>query len=168
MKKYFAILLLFLSLYSFTQNKAKGNSKYDKLAYIDAIEVYENVAKKGHKSKELFEKLGNAYYFNGMLDKSKIWYDKLFEFTSEIDAEYYFRYAQSLKAVKDYVNADMMMEKFFQLTNDYRGELYIKNKLYLKEIKGNQEKYKIENNKVVILHSDLIAKEDFNTSFITV
>jgi hypothetical protein len=26
----------------------------------------------------------------------------------------------------------------------------------------------IENNKVVILHSDLIAKEDFNTSFITV
>ena len=145
MKKYFAIILLFLSFCAFSQNKAKGNSKYDKLAYIDAIEVYENVAKKGLKSKELFEKLGNAYYFNGMLDKSKIWYDKLFEFTSDIDAEYYFRYAQSLKAVRDYDKADIMMEQFFQLTNDYRGELYIKNKLYLKEIKGNQERYKIEN-----------------------
>ena len=51
----------------------KADKKYDKYSYIDAIEIYEKVAEKGYKSAELFEKLGNAYYFNGELDKASKW-----------------------------------------------------------------------------------------------
>ena len=144
MKNYIAIILLLSSYLVIGQNEVKGDISYDKLAYIDAIDIYESVASKGYKSKDLLEKLGNAYYFNGMLDKSKQWYDQLFELKQELDPEYYFRYSQSLKAVKDYNKADKMMEKFFELTNDYRGEMYIKNKLYLKDINGSLDRYKIE------------------------
>ena len=85
-----------------------------------------------------------SYYFNGMLDKAKGWYDKLFDLKVDVEPEYYFRYSQSLKSVKDYDKADKMMEKFFELTNDYRGEMYVKNKMYLTEIVDQLDKYKIE------------------------
>lgn len=144
MKKYIVTVLFFLTNYIAAQKETKGNLDYDKLAYIDAIQIYEGVASKGYKSKELFEKLGNAYYFNGILDKSKNWYDKLFDLYQDLDPEYYFRYAQSLKSVKDYKNADKIMQKFFELTNDYRGEMYIKNKLYLKDINDDLDRFAIE------------------------
>ena len=144
MKNNFLIILLLSTLVSFSQNETKANNNYDKLAYIDAIDIYEGVAAKGYKSKDLFQNLGNAYYFNGILDKSKGWYDKLFELNVEVEPEYYFRYSQSLKSVKDYDKADKMMQKFYELTNDYRGEMYVKNKMYLKEIVDKLDLYKIE------------------------
>ena len=144
MKNSFLTFLLFCSFVSFSQKETKANNNYDKLAYIDAIDLYEGVAEKGYKSKDLFQNLGNAYYFNGMLDKAKGWYDKLFDLKVDVEPEYYFRYSQSLKSVKDYDKADKMMEKFFELTNDYRGEMYVKNKMYLTEIVDKLDKFKIE------------------------
>lgn len=121
-----------------------AEKKYEGYSYIDAIAIYEKVAEKGHISVELFQKLGDSYYFNGMLDKSKVWYDKLFQMENQtFDPEYYFRYSQSLKAVKAYKEADKMMEKFYALTNDYRGELYVKNKLYLVDINNSLDKFTI-------------------------
>lgn len=144
MKKYIIVIHLVFSVTVFAQKEVKGNSSYDKLAYIDAIKIYEGVALKGYKSKELFEKLGNAYYYNGLLDKAKNWYDQLFELYEDIEPECYFRYAQTLKSVKDYKQSDKIIEKFFELTNDYRGEMYVKNRLYLKDINGDLDRYTIE------------------------
>jgi len=144
MKNNILIIFLLSVLVSYSQIETKANNNYAKLAYIDAIDIYESVAAKGYKSKDLYQKLANAYYFNGMLDKAKGWYDKLFELNVEIEAEYYFRYSQSLKSVKDYNKADKMLEKFYELTNDYRGELYVKNKMYLTEIIDKLDEYKIE------------------------
>ncbi|MCL9771194.1 OmpA family protein [Flavobacterium sp. HXWNR69] len=121
-----------------------AEKKYEGYSYIDAIAIYEKVAEKGHVSVELFQKLGDSYYFNGMLDKSKVWYDKLFQIENQsLNPEYYFRYSQSLKAVKSYKEADKIMEKFYALTNDYRGELYVKNKLYLVDLNNSLDKYTI-------------------------
>jgi len=132
-----------------------AEKKHEGYSYIDAIAIYEKVAERGHASVELFQKLGDAYYFNGMLDKSKIWYDKLFQMDNQsLDPEYYFRYSQSLKAVKSYKEADKMMEKFYTLTNDYRGELYIKNKLYLVDINNSLDKYTIEDAGINSEYSD--------------
>lgn len=132
-----------------------AEKKYEGYSYIDAIAIYEKVAEKGYTSIELFQKLGDAYYFNGMLDKSKVWYDKLFQLNNQsLDPEYYFRYSQSLKAVKSYNDADKLMEKFYTLTNDYRGELYVKNKLYLVDINYSLDKFTIEDAGINSEYSD--------------
>ena len=153
------ICILFLTCFSLIsaqeQSSKTAEKKYMEYSYIDAIKIYEKVAQSGFSSIELFQKIGDSYYFNGLLDKSKIWYDKLFQLdTNLIDSEYYFRYAQSLKSVKDYNEADKMMEKFYELTNDYRGQLYVKNKLYLSEINNNIEKYTIVNAEINSEFSD--------------
>lgn len=122
----------------------KADKKYDKYSYIDAIEIYEKVAEKGYKSVELFEKLGNAYYFNGELDKASKWYSELFALNQEVDSEYYFRYAQALKAEGNYEKSNQYMELFAQKTDDSRGKLYQQNKDYLTDIDAVSGKYTMD------------------------
>jgi tetratricopeptide (TPR) repeat protein len=111
---YTLLYILSITCCSFGQGVklAKADKKYEKYAYIDAIEIYEKVAEKGYKSVDLFQKLGNAYYFNGNLDKAAKSYDALFALNEEVAPEYYFRYAQTLKAIGNYEKSNQYMELF--------------------------------------------------------
>jgi outer membrane protein OmpA-like peptidoglycan-associated protein/tetratricopeptide (TPR) repeat protein len=122
-----------------------ADKKYDQYAYINAIKTYERIAAKGYKSEEMFQKLGNSYYFNAELEKAAKWYHELFSMTQEVDPEYYYRYAQTLKATGQYAKADEMLLKFSQKSgNDSRAKLFIQNRDYLDEIKANSGRYKIQ------------------------
>ena len=143
------ILLLFvLSVSSGFAQKGKlasADKKFDNLAYIDAIEIYKKVAEKGHKSVDLFQKLGNSYYFNANLLEANKWYGELFALGQEVEPEYYFRYAQTLKSVGDYAKANEYLAKFSQKTaSDNRAKIFEGNKDYLSEIKKNSGRQKIE------------------------
>lgn len=114
MKTRYTLLLICFYFVSFGQisQLKTADKKYEKYSYIDAIQIYEKVADKGYKSAELFKKLGNSYYFNAELDKASKWYEELFKLNEEVEPEYYFRYAQCLKATKDYENANKYFELF--------------------------------------------------------
>ena len=113
-----------LSMYSQKNKEAKADNAYDKFAYVDAIQTYERIVKRGYKSQDLLQKLGNAYYFKADLVNAAKWYNELFELSQYLEPEYYYRYAQSLKAVKDYTKADLMLVKFNELKEtDLRSKL---------------------------------------------
>ena len=145
------VFILALSLNGFLMNAQevkinKADKNYDKFAYVDAIKTYEKVAEKGHKSVEVFQKLGNAYYFQSKLEDANKWYTELFAMNQEVEPEYYFRYAQTLKSVGDYKKADEMMDKFYQKDgSDNRAKIAKSQKDYLSEIKKNSGRYRIEN-----------------------
>lgn len=143
----YVILFGFFSTLSYSQKEREANAdkKYDKYNYVDAIKTYERIAAKGYKSVDLFQKLGNSYYFNSELAKANKYYTELFALKEEIAPEYYYRYSQCLKSVGDYKKADEMLTKFNQKSgNDERGKLFDKNKDYLSEIKKNSGKYTVE------------------------
>ncbi|WP_264549820.1 OmpA family protein [Flavobacterium sp. N2820] len=147
----FIIGFTFLSFGQTTKLKT-ADKKYDTYSYIDAIEIYEKVAEKGYKSVDLFQKLGNAYYFNGELDKASKWYGDLFALNQEVDAEYYFRYAQALKSQENYTKSNEYMELFNKKSPDSRGKLFVQNKDYLSDINAVSGKY-------------TIGKTDINSEF---
>jgi outer membrane protein OmpA-like peptidoglycan-associated protein/tetratricopeptide (TPR) repeat protein len=131
--------------YSQKTSVAAADKKYDRYAYVDAIATYERVANKGYKDSSMFQKLGNAYYFNAELEKAGKWYEQLFEMNQEPEPEYYYRYSQCLKAMGEYAKADKMLEQFNQKSgNDLRAKLFMNNKNYLQEIKNNSGRYFIE------------------------
>lgn len=138
----------FLNFASHAQDQklSKADKLYERYAYIDAIKTYENIAEKGHKSVNLFQKLGNAYYFNSEFEKANKWYSELFALGQELEPEYYYRYSQTLKSVGDYSKADQMLARFTSKnTSDKRANLYKENRNYLQEIKNNSGRYSIEN-----------------------
>jgi tetratricopeptide (TPR) repeat protein len=118
----------------------KADKEFEKFAYVDAIKTYERVFEKGYKSQDMLQRLGNAYYFKADLENAAKWYGELFSITQDVEPEYYFRYAQSLKAIKDYKKADEMMAKFNEKSgNDSRAKLAANNKDYLADIKKIQD-----------------------------
>lgn len=132
-----------------------ANKKYEKLAYIDAIKTYERVAEKGYKSVEMFQKLGNSYYFNADLEKAGKWYAELFAMNRPVEAEYYYRYSQCLKAMGNYIKADAVMTQFNTKSgNDERAILFEKNKNYLEDIKFNSGRFNIDNAGINSEYSD--------------
>ena len=99
--KFWNTLVLCLFASSVMAQKAKltkANKDYEALAYIDASEVYKEVAQSGFKSEELFKKLGNTSYFNANYEDAAKWYAELFTINPDPEAIYFLRYAQALKA----------------------------------------------------------------------
>ena len=140
---------------AFKKIEVKGNKEYEKYAYIDAIKTYERIYERGYKSPDMLVKIGNAYYFNAELEKANKWYAELYAINPEQDAEFYYRYAQTLKAIKENDKADAMLAKFSEKSgNDLRAKLLSKKKDYLAEIKKNSGRYKIENAGINTKYSD--------------
>ena len=126
----------------------KANEMYKNFSYVDAIKIYERIAQKGFVNQEMLESLGNAYYYNAEYKKALPWYEQLFqEGKYKVKPEYYYRYAQTLKSVGDYTEADKMMAKFVQLTNanDTRAALFEENKDYQTVIKNNSGRFQLNN-----------------------
>ncbi|AOW10813.1 OmpA family protein [Flavobacterium gilvum] len=158
MKKTTYIIVFIISMinaYSQKTSLAKGDKKYDQYAYVDAIKTYERIVERGYKSPELLEKLADSYYFKADLPNAAKWYGELYAVNPNLTEEIYHRYAQSLKAIKDYEKADQMMAKFSQLNKeDSRGKLAADQKDYLAIIKKNSGRYIIENLAVNTKYSD--------------
>ncbi|MDA6072750.1 OmpA family protein [Flavobacterium sp. AC] len=160
MKKIILLYITIISAFSinsYSQQKkiASGDKKYDDYAYIDAIKTYERVAEKGYKSADMFKKLANSFYFNSEFDKAAKWYGELFAMNTEVEPEYYYRYAQSLKSTGETAKANQMLDLFNQKVKiDTRGKLYESNKNYLDLIKANSGRYNIENAGINSKYSD--------------
>ena len=137
------------------QNIEKADKNYNNLAYVDAINTYESVAKKGYKSVDLFQKLGNSYYFNAKLKEANKWYAALFDMNQEVEPEYFYRYSQTLKATENYEKADQYLEKFYELAeNDKRATLYKNQKDYKSIIAKNSGRYEVKTTNINSAFSD--------------
>ncbi len=151
---------MFLSVLAFSGSAQKAavkkaDKQYEKFAYIDATKTYERVAEKGYKSADMFEKLGNAYYYNANFEKAAKWYGELFAMNQEVAPEYYYRYSQSLKSIKEYAKADQMMVLFNQKSSeDLRGKIFNDHKNYMDIIKANSGRYNIEDAGINSKYSD--------------
>ncbi|MEH6407416.1 MAG: OmpA family protein [Leeuwenhoekiella sp.] len=144
------LLLLFaLPTHYFAQNNKleQANKKFEQYAFIDAQKIYLKLADEGFESAELFQNLGDSYYFNGGYEDAAKWYGKLInQYASDITPEYFFRYAQTLKAVKDYKQSDVIMSRFRELKGgDSRAELFEEKKDYLKDISYIESTYETKN-----------------------
>jgi outer membrane protein OmpA-like peptidoglycan-associated protein/tetratricopeptide (TPR) repeat protein len=156
-KTLYLIFLAFVTLQITAQKVqiSKADKDFEQYDYVDAIKTYERVFEKGYKSADMLQKLGDSYYFKAELESAAKWYTELFALTQDVAPEYYYRYSQSLKAIKDYNKADQMLLKFNQLSgNDTRAKLAMTQKDYLSEIKKNSGRYVIENAGINSKYSD--------------
>jgi outer membrane protein OmpA-like peptidoglycan-associated protein/tetratricopeptide (TPR) repeat protein len=146
--KYLYTIVLFIasaSLFAQARKVAEAEKEYEKLAYVDAIKTYERIVENGYKSKEVLQHLADSYYFIADLESAAKWYGVLFAFAKEVPPEYYYRYAQSLKAVKNYTKADETMAVFIQKAEgDTRAKLAKEGKNYREQIEHNSGRYAME------------------------
>lgn len=83
-----------------------------KYVKVDIAGTYEKVLEKGYKSPEMLQKVADRLYFDGNLNTAAGYYEKLFDLVKDPDVIYYYRYAQSLKAINQIEKADILMKRF--------------------------------------------------------
>ncbi|GGX24097.1 OmpA family protein [Aquimarina muelleri] len=143
------VVFLLVSFSINAQNLEKKLSKADQVfksyAYVDARAIYLDVAQKGYSSPSLYSKLADSFYFTGNLEDSVEWYKKLIQlYPEDLNPEYLFRYAQSLKSVERYKEADTIMHQFYTITkNDKRANFFAKKRDYLDFIKMQSDKFEL-------------------------
>ena len=143
------LLIISLSLSAQTTTLKNGAKQYNNLAYVDAIKTYEKLAIDGYKSVDLFQKLGNSYYFNAKLKEANKWYNQLFDLKEKVEPEYYYRYSQTLKANEEYEKANSYLDQFYKMSqNDLRGNLYNNQKNYQEVIAKNSGRFEIKNTSI--------------------
>lgn len=119
----------------------KADERYREYSFSPAIDIYKKVLDKGYTSPELLKKLGNSYYFNAKYKEAAEIYKKLAEtYPDEMEVEYIFRYAQSLKSVGNYDQAAQLMEEFKTMTA-YTGDF---DEDYLTKIEKNSGRYTVQ------------------------
>lgn len=114
MKKQIYILasLLLVSGITLAQkgNTKRANKLFEMRAFTQAAELYETKERK----QEVLQNLADSYYYNTSLQKAIKTYRELFvEYGDSIDIEYHFRFAQALKGVKEYKEADKHLSRYY-------------------------------------------------------
>ncbi len=111
-KAYIFASLLLVSGIALAQkgNLKKANQLFEMRAYNEAAEIYET---KEH-TQEMLQNLADSYYYNANLQKAIKNYRELFiTYKDSLDLEYYFRYAQALKGVRNYKDADKYLRIYY-------------------------------------------------------
>ncbi|MGB6153520.1 MAG: OmpA family protein [Pricia sp.] len=124
---------------------SRANEKYEAFSFSPAIDIYKKVLDRGYVSADLLKKLGNSYYFNADYEDAADTYKRLVsDYPDDTSPEYYFRYAQTLKTLKDYEASNAMMAQFVEATkNDEGASVYTSERDYLKEIKKNSGRFNV-------------------------
>ena len=96
----------------------RADERYNQYSFSPAIDIYKKVLDKGYSSPDLLKRLGNSYYFNAKYQEAAETYKKLkAKYPNEMSVEDIFRYAQSLKSMDDYDEADKLMKDFREMTS---------------------------------------------------
>lgn len=141
-----AILLAPALISAQDKNTKKANEDFDSYSYTNAIESYEALVDKGYSNQEIYSNLADANYQNAKYVEAAKWYSKLFKLENvAIDADYMYRYAQSLKSSKEYEASSDWMQKYKTAKSaDVRAKKIADKPDYLEAIERQSGRYDIK------------------------
>lgn len=143
---FFAILMTPALLSAQDKATKKADNDFGSKSYASAIESYEVLVDKGYSNQEIYTNLGDANYQNANYVQAANWYSKLFKLENiRIDADYMYRYAQSLKSSKEYEASSVWMQKYkVAKSADVRAKKIADNSDYLEQIEKQSGRYDIK------------------------
>ncbi|MFB3388871.1 OmpA family protein [Flavobacterium sp. LAR06] len=148
MKKLLVIIFVFSIQFINAQDKdvARAQRFFDKTFYSEAIILYEKLAEE-KPSQEVIKNLADSYYYTNELIKAQRYYRLLFQkYGKDLDREYYFRYAQTLKASNTYADANEVLKQYYALSTTSKDSVYFKNELHeLENVSAIGNRFDIKN-----------------------
>lgn len=163
MKKIITFCLLFCLTTSFAQLKLKkANKLFKEMEYVEAAKTYEEyLEKEPYPSIEAATNIADTYYFLENPRKALPWYQKLYELKGEtLSDEYFIRYTQCLRGVRDYNKANEITKEMLLKKGDHtQTERFISQRKYNDSLASKPSLYTI---KSVEVNS---SKSDFGTTF---
>ncbi|KQB37685.1 OmpA family protein [Flavobacterium aquidurense] len=115
MKKLLVIIFVFSIQFINAQDLELARAKrfFNKTYYSEAIILYEKLAEK-KPSQEVIKNLADSYFYTNDLIKAQRYYRLLIQnYSNDLDRNYYYRYAQTLKASNSYEDANAALKEYY-------------------------------------------------------
>ena len=116
MKLKHSILIYILALISFGTYAQNGKQKradnlFNKFSFYNAIEVYKELLQKNYNDDYATRQLADSYAYLRNPDSAVVYYRKVVE-QPNVPKEYFYKYAEALRGIKDYEASRVWMKKF--------------------------------------------------------
>jgi outer membrane protein OmpA-like peptidoglycan-associated protein len=141
------IVVLFVQLtQSQEQDLIRAKRYFDRTYYSEALPFYENVANT-NRSPEVVKNLADCYYYTNDLKKAERWYRLLItNYSKDLNTDYYFKYAQTLKASEKYKESDKVMRDFLAKSDNKEAlSKYEKDLKILENVTAIGQRFDIKN-----------------------
>lgn len=147
---YTAICFLAISnsFYSQVDDLTRAKTKYNSMSYSEAINLYNGLIKDGYGTPEVFENLGNSYYFQSNYKSAKESYDSLFKKTDAVSLAIYYRYINVLRSEKKYDEADVFLSKLLVKYPQENRKNNLNNSFFLNSEVLPAEAIELKNSKI--------------------
>ena len=148
MKRIYLILIVFTLQFAQaqTQDLQRAKRLFERTYYSEAIPVYERIMDQ-NRSFEVVRNLADSYYYTNDYANAQRQYRFLISmFPEAADAEYYFKYSQTLKASGNYDEANKVMRDYYLNINNQKAiENLEKDNLILENISALGNRFDIKN-----------------------
>ncbi len=144
MKKYITLSLILLLTVSYAQNKSteKADKLFESYQYIGAIDEYLKLADSKNANQYIYTQLAESYYNVFNATEASKWYAKATK--EKATAETYYHYAETLKVLGNYIEANKQMDTFASLApNDSRAKEYKANPNYIPSLANKSKMFDI-------------------------
>ena len=163
---YIAISFVAISFTLSAQNKdTKAADKlFARYEYVDAAKAYLKLVENGKSTDYVYKQLADSYYNMFNATEAVKWYAKATEMKQ--DGETYYRYAQMLKALGKYEDANKQMQKFATAEpNDDRAKAFKGNPNYIPSLLDKTKQYDVKSSDISSDKSDFGAVLYDNTLY---
>lgn len=114
LKKYFIIciaIVVNIAAYAQYGLQKKADNLFNKFSFVHASEVYKSLIEKDFNAEYAIRQLADCYAYMRNPDSAAIYYKKAVE-QNNVPVEYYYKYSQALRGVKDYETSRIWLKKF--------------------------------------------------------
>lgn len=119
----------------------KADALYNSFSYVKAIEVYKEILANNYNVENTKRKLGDCYSMLRDPKNASIYYAEAVK-QPNIDPEYYLKYALALRALKNYDESEVWLNKYKETgIVDSRTQRIIEDKNFLTNIYGLKQQY---------------------------
>ncbi len=128
----------------------RADSLFNKFAFVDAAKAYKKLVEKDYNTNYATRQLGDCYAYMRNPEKAATYYKNAVS-QENVPIEYYYKYAQALRGIKDYKSSRIWLKKFKEsggvidknkITKDpgfITAVFNAKHQYFLKEVKINSE-----------------------------
>ncbi|RUT72036.1 flagellar motor protein MotB [Flavobacterium cupreum] len=148
MKKILVVIFVFLIQFIHAQDQDLVRAKrfFDKTYYSESIVLYEKLAEQ-KPSQEVIKNLADSYYYTNDLIKAQRYYRLLVKnYNKDLDREYYYRYAQTLKASNSYEDANAALKEYYSKSANTEDLIFFEKELKeLENVSAIGNRFEIKN-----------------------
>ena len=149
-----------ITLITIININAQVDKDYNNFSFKESSEELLKLIKKGEKSKLIYDKLANSYYYIGDMQNASKWYNASLREFNSTDREIMFLYSLALKRSGNFLESDKVMKEFsFNYPSDSRSIKFAKAGDYMSDINEASKEMKMP----PIDHNSKYS--DFGTAF---